>query len=159
MRSRLPLWLTFGLILAAVLLAVNRNPASVLRLADRLVRAWQAPDAILGILFVIPGVLLILLYLVLTGPERGPFARARGELERLLSLKNQGTLSQRSRRIRENAARTSRRTAVESGLPRPTPVEQDLERLVQLKRRGIWGTTVPETEQGGSGGRTEGAGS
>jgi hypothetical protein len=135
MRSRL-LWLlsSCGLLLTGALLTVVWGAVS-------LFPSWEDTAESLHILLVPPLTLLAAVLLALFCQDSGPPSPSEGELDWLIRRKQQGALLHRSHRIRESAARvrsqSARRSARVGLVPLSAP-ERVLDRLVQLKRHGVW---------------------
>jgi hypothetical protein len=135
MRSRL-LWLlvSCGLLLTAALLTVVWGALS-------LFPSWEDATEPLRILLVPPLTLLAVVLLALFCRDSGPHTPSKGELDWLIRRKHQGALLHRSHRIRESAARVRSQSASRSaraGLVPLSAPERVLDRLVHLKRRGVW---------------------
>jgi hypothetical protein len=80
----------------------------------------------------------ILLLGALSGISLNPSDHSRGELDRLAAVKHQGMLLNRSRRVRESAAKTGRyissTTRSQQAEPAFLTQEPVLDRLLQRKR-------------------------
>jgi hypothetical protein len=112
-----------------------------------MLQSWGEATAALAVLLVLPLTLLVLVVSVLCSSDAGPSLLAKGELERLLGRKHQGTLLQRSWRVRENVARVGRRTpdtsqAVAAGRAPSPATGHVLDRLLEAKGRGAWAARV-----------------
>src|SRR5262245_18649866 len=150
MRPGRRAWLGAGVLLAAgiaVMVGARVVPPAVFALVVPL--SCDETSGTLSVLLVWPLTVLLLVVLVFGSVDLGPSAPGRGELERLVHQKHRGTLLHRSQRVRENAARTGRRTAdtgrpFASGRSPGDSPRHVLTRLVQLKRRGAWTPPAPE---------------
>src|SRR6266852_5763047 len=137
MRSRL-FWLLLSgglLLLAAVLTIVA---VSAPRLSANLFPLWENAAEPLLVLLGPPLILLAVVLVALFGQDSGPHSLSKGDLDLLIRRKHQGALLQRSRRIRESAARVGRcfPRASQSARVKLAPLgapENILDRLVQLK--------------------------
>ena len=148
MRSRL-LWLLMSAVLLAALLVKVARSGDAARWFASLAALWPSLALTPGPLFIMAlvplAVVLVLLVLCLDGT---PPRDSAGDLERLVELKERIAHRPRPRRIRESAARTSRRTSAAGGgtgegLAAPAPAGDVLEHLLQLKRRGVWTPHLP----------------
>jgi hypothetical protein len=145
MRSRLNRLLLLGLIVAVWELSISLQPQPAI---------YALGGAGVFALLVAPLFIYALLRIALAGLIFDDFDCddvvedfvSRGELERLVQVKNQGALLHRSQSSRTSAAktrtmRTAQRLQVEE---RP---ERILDRLVQQKHSGAWGPLVPPAIQ------------
>jgi hypothetical protein len=100
---------------------------------------WQDTAAPYCLTVLVLVFLLVPMLLALGSRNFVEDATSKGELERLLQIKSQGNLLQRSQRIRESAKRTLISAgAVSADSGPPAFDEGELERLLQEKRRGAW---------------------
>jgi hypothetical protein len=104
------------------------------------------------IMYLVLAITILAILLLLIGKDGwwdvddSPPTQPKGELEKVLTLKNQGSLLQRSAQMRERASRTSRTTKESQPLATATPApsavpEGCLDYLLRLKRAGAgaWG--------------------
>ncbi|SRR6266851_3512342 len=142
MRSRLLwFWSSVGFLFTAALLATVLGAVSLPQLSVLLFPSWEDAADALPVLIGPPLILLAVVLPALFCGDSGPNTPSKGELDWLIRRKHQGALLHRSHRIRESAARVRSQSASRSArvglVPLPAP-ERVLDRLVQLKRRGVW---------------------
>jgi membrane associated rhomboid family serine protease len=147
-------WLFGGLLLLWPLVVATAGMVPWSRLAAFLSTYWEEQGPLLAPLLVLAlAPYAILLLGALSGVNFRPATTSRGELDRLITRKRQGALLNRSRGIRESAARTSRYV---SSLSRSSPTDpvplmpgQVLDRLLQLRREWRLGSSdqQPALEQ------------
>lgn len=137
------------LCVAALMSAVAYLLLPLALFADLLSFTDDPVERAIGLL-ILPVVWLALVVMTILFQDSGPHRDPKGDLELLIQLKHRGTLLDRSQRVRESAARTSRYTAI-TGQTRKVRLEQDtpassedvMDHLVQMKRRRAWNRSNP----------------
>jgi hypothetical protein len=107
-------------------------------LAIPLGEALGSSDIVTFVVVVVVPPLVMLIGALVAALDLGESRPASGELERLLQQKQDGSLTERARRVPDRGARVRHRSA---SLP-PASNEVGLERLLRLKREG--GLAGPE---------------
>lgn len=123
-------------ILLALLMVVSAAGITLLFLPEA--REIFAADPITSLVLIIftPLMLLLLPYAARATLEMGESTAAKGELERLLQDKQDGTLTRKARRVPDRSARLGPRGPGPIGGQLPSDAESALGRLVFLKRHG-----------------------
>lgn len=138
MRLSRRLWQVATLLMTAGLLA---------SLAWLVAPIWQEFDDPVTVVvgFVLGPLLVLLIPLIAFGSlDLGEMRQAKGELERLLEQKQEGSLAQRARRVPDRSARVPH---ADSAPQAQDGADVGLDRLVRLKRQGDLASRPPATQE------------